>query len=72
MVAAPVKKGGKEVVVEEVVVEKESEVVDYSELHKAPRKYSTLDLHYNLSQLHKTAENKIPAPIYPDPNTLPV
>jgi hypothetical protein len=47
--AAPPKKGGKDAVVEEVVVEKEVETVDYTEsLHKGPRKYSTLDLHYNL------------------------
>lgn len=70
---APVKKGGKEVAVEEVVIEKEPETVDYTEsLHKGPRKYSVLELHYNLNQLLKTAESKIPAPIYPDPNSLPV
>jgi hydrocephalus-inducing protein len=48
------------------------EVIDYSHLLKGPREVSVIPLHYNLEQLYRTGLNVIPAPIYPDPNTLPV
>lgn len=39
---------------------------------KGPRSVSLIPLHYNISQLYRTSLDVIPAPVYPDPNTLPV
>lgn len=48
------------------------EVVDYSYLQQGSRSVCEIPLHYNLHQLYETASKVIPAPIYPDPNTLPI
>jgi hydrocephalus-inducing protein len=33
---------------------------------------SYLPIHFNLNQLFKTVLELVPAPVYPDPNSLPV
>lgn len=66
-------KTGKEIVVQEEEEIREQEVFDYTELlMKGRRDYITLEIHYNLPQLYKSAEKIVPAPVYPDPNSLPV
>ncbi len=53
--------------------EPEPPKIDYTELlHKGPRNFVKLPLHYNIPRLCRTALETVPAPIYPDPNTLPV
>lgn len=66
------KKGAKE---PEPVEEpqKQPEVVDYSAiLYKGKRYVTHLPLHYNMGQFYKSALALVPAPVYPDPNELPV
>lgn len=65
------KKGGKEE--EEPVEEVVPEVFDYTEaLHQGKRIVDKIVFHYNKPQLFKTFTETVPAPVYPDPNTLPV
>eukprot|EP00825_Cyclidium_porcatum_P002075 TRINITY_DN1095_c0_g1_i4.p1 TRINITY_DN1095_c0_g1~~TRINITY_DN1095_c0_g1_i4.p1 ORF type:complete len:1802 (-),score=468.45 TRINITY_DN1095_c0_g1_i4:3309-8714(-) len=66
------KKGNKEVEVQEEP-QKQPEVIDYTELlHKGKRFITNMPLHYNMSQFYKSVAAAVPAPVYPDPNTLPV
>lgn len=51
---------------------KEEEEFDYSYLLKGARTVTFIPLHYNLPQLYRTGVTMIPAPVYPDPDTLPV
>lgn len=70
----PIKKDAKG----KIIIEEEPEVVapeaiDYTDiLMKGPRIITNIPLHYNISQLYRSSLEIVPAPIYPDPNTLPV
>ena len=65
----PAKKG-KEVIEEPVEVVEEPP--DYTPCHIGKREFVELPVHYNLAQLTKSATELIPAPVYPDPNLMPV
>lgn len=66
----PAKKGAKE---EEPLAEQQEPEVPLSEVcYRGQRAFTTMPVHYNLNHLCKNAPSYIPAPVYPDPNTLPV
>ncbi|CAD8206755.1 unnamed protein product [Paramecium octaurelia] len=64
----PAKKGDKPPEPEEPKVE----IIDYTYLQKGERQFNEVPFHYNLPQLCQTGLQVIPAPIYPNPNSLPI
>lgn len=42
------------------------------EMASSKREISYIPIHFNINQLFKTVLELVDAPIYPDPNTLPV